>query len=94
VSDVREEVLLAEAEEGYAALSTLLGASTYFFNERYSISCILVNYRHPGLLDSAVFAYTWTVLDKLGDSSLASIIKRFDNLVRHADNLKHRVYSA
>ena len=52
------------------------------------------NYRRPGLLDSAVFAYTWTVLDKLGDSSLASIIKKFDNLVRHADNLKHRVYSA
>jgi len=83
LSDIRPEVLLAEAEEGYAALSTLLGESMYFFNER-----------RPGLLDSAVFAYTWTVLDGLGETGLASIIRKFDNLVRHADNLRRRVYSA
>ena len=29
-----EQVLYAEAEEGYAALSLLLGENTYFFNER------------------------------------------------------------
>jgi len=31
--EIREEVLYAEAEEGYAALSRLLGENTYFFNE-------------------------------------------------------------
>jgi hypothetical protein len=29
-----EQVIYAEAEEGYAALSLLLGGDTYFFNER------------------------------------------------------------
>jgi hypothetical protein len=38
LSDIRPDVLLAEAVEGYAALSTLLGDSMYFFNERYLIS--------------------------------------------------------
>lgn len=52
----------------------------------------MVDGRRPGLLDAAVFAYTWTVLLKLRDGELARIIKKFDNLVRHANHLKQAVY--
>jgi len=44
------------------------------------------------LLDAAVFAYTWTVLIKIREGKLAGIVKRFDNLVRHANRLKQAVY--
>jgi len=52
----------------------------------------VTDFRRPGLLDAAVFAYTWTVLIKLREGELAGIIKRFDNLVRHANRLKQTVY--
>lgn len=32
------QTIYAEAEEGYAALSSLLGEDIYFFNERYNPS--------------------------------------------------------
>jgi hypothetical protein len=35
MSEIREDVLYAEAEEGYAALSTLLGGDRYFFNQKH-----------------------------------------------------------
>jgi hypothetical protein len=35
LSEIDGDVLLAEAEEGLAALSSLLGKNTYFFNERF-----------------------------------------------------------
>jgi hypothetical protein len=34
MSDIRQDVIYAEADEGYSALSTLLGTNTYFFNEK------------------------------------------------------------
>lgn len=92
MGEIRGDVLYAEAEEGYAALSTLLGNDTYFFKERCFTRIINVNDRRPGLLDAAVFAYTWTVLDKLGENDLAEILKKYENLVRHADRLKQMVY--
>ena len=36
MGEIRGDVLYAEADEGYAALSTLLGNDRYFFNERYT----------------------------------------------------------
>lgn len=33
IGEIRGDVLYAEAEEGYAALSTLLGGAEYFFDE-------------------------------------------------------------
>lgn len=92
MGDIRGDVLYAEAEEGYAALSILLGNDTYFFKERYSIRSVNVNDRRPGLLDAAVFAYTWTIMDKLGQNDLATIVKKYENLVRHANNIKKLVY--
>ena len=37
MGEIRGDTLYAEADEAYAALSTLLGNDAYFFNERYSI---------------------------------------------------------
>ena len=37
LSEIRGDVIYAEAEEGYSALSTLLGEHKYFFNEE----CVL-----------------------------------------------------
>jgi hypothetical protein len=37
MSEIRQDVVYAEAEEGYAALSTLLGHDKYFFNHEYSL---------------------------------------------------------
>ena len=34
LSEIRGDVIYGEAEEGYSALSTLLGEHKYFFNER------------------------------------------------------------
>ena len=93
MSQIREDVLHCEADEAYEALSVLLGDDQYFFNERYMNTWIYshVN-RRPGLLDAAVFAYTWTILDKLGDSHLAAMIKNYDNIVNHAHNVKNAAY--
>lgn len=33
---IRQDIIYADAEDAFAALSTLLGTHTYFFNERYS----------------------------------------------------------
>jgi hypothetical protein len=92
LSEIREDVIYAEAEEGYSALSTLLGEHKYFFNERCVCFLEGTNCRRPGLLDAAVFAYTWTVLDKLGQSSLATIINKYENLVHHSRTLHSLVY--
>lgn len=57
------------------------------------LDCVLqLMVRRAGLLDMAVFAYIWTVLDKLGESNLASIIKKYPNLVKHADYIKQLAY--
>lgn len=37
MSEIREDVIYAEAEEAYAALSTLLGQDKYFFNQEYCL---------------------------------------------------------
>jgi hypothetical protein len=37
LSEVDGDVLHAEAEEGYAALSVLLGDDIYFFSDRYAL---------------------------------------------------------
>lgn len=50
------------------------------------------NNRRPGILDAAVFAYTWTVLNKLEDSNLATIIKNYNNLVQHAKIIHSLLY--
>lgn len=42
----------------------------------------------------AVFAYTWTVLDKLPNTKLGMVVTQFDNLVRHAKHLRNLVYPA
>jgi hypothetical protein len=39
-----------------------------------------------------VFAYTWTVLDKLNDSNLAAIIHKYNNLIRHAKTINSLLY--
>jgi hypothetical protein len=51
-----------------------------------------VNGRRPGILDAAVFAYTWTVLDKLKDSNLATIINKYHNLIQHAKTINSLLY--
>jgi Glutathione S-transferase, C-terminal domain len=90
LTEVDGDVLHVEVEEGYAALSVLLGDDIYIFSDRCTL--IQVTNRRPGLPDAAVFAYTWTVLDKLGESKFATIIRKFDNLVDQAYSLKKRVY--
>jgi hypothetical protein len=37
MSELREDLIYAEAEEGYAALSTLLGQDKYFFKQEYNL---------------------------------------------------------
>ena len=37
MSEIREDVIYTEAEEGYAALSTLLGQDKYFFNQEHCL---------------------------------------------------------
>jgi hypothetical protein len=32
---IRQDIIYADAEDAFAALSTLLGTHTYFFNEQY-----------------------------------------------------------
>lgn len=93
MAEIQEDVLYAEAEEAYSALSTLLDENAYFFGTRYNLDIFLANRRRPGLLDTAVFAYTWSVLDRLDNSKLAEIINKFRNLVQHATRVKELVYS-
>ena len=51
------------------------------------------NSRQLGILDATVFAYTWTILDKLGEGNLLSIINKYENLIRHAISLNSLLYS-
>jgi len=63
------------------------------FLEQGNTIVIKANGRRPGLLDTAVFAYTWTVLDRLGESELAGVVNKFENVVQHATRVKELVYS-
>ena len=51
-----------------------------------------VNGSSPGLLDAAVFAHVWTVLEYLGESQLEGIINVYQNLIRHSSRVHKLVY--
>jgi metaxin len=89
LANVRKDVLYEEAEYAYNALSTLLGDDEYFFNAEFFYFKGQTDGRKPGLLDCAMFAYTWTVLDR---SELGDIARKFCNLVSHAELIFDTVY--
>jgi hypothetical protein len=92
MGDITPEVIYSEAEDAFAALSTLLRNDTYFFGERYHPQGVTESSR-PGLLDAGVFAYVWTVFANLGQSDIAKIINKHENIVDHANRLNLLVYT-
>ena len=78
-SYIKEEELYLEAENAFAALSTLLGDDTYFFGKE-----------RPTLLDASVFAYTHLLLDKSlnwQNTRLADSLRESENMVQHREKL-------
>ncbi|EED21560.1 mitochondrial outer membrane protein (Sam35), putative [Talaromyces stipitatus ATCC 10500] len=68
-------VLEADADNAFEALSVLLGDNDYFFNRI-----------QPGLFDANVFAYTHLILDESMGwkyNQLAHSLSKYDNLLRH-----------
>ena len=74
LSEIRE--LYVEADEAFAALSTLLGTDSWFFGADA-----------PTLFDASVFAYTHLLLDEgMGwgrEEALVRAVRGRNNLVRH-----------
>ncbi|KAM3477234.1 hypothetical protein MY5147_002836 [Beauveria neobassiana] len=78
------EELLRAAEEAFAALAALLGEAEWFLGAE-----------GPGLLDAELFAYTHLLVGgqlTWGDEVLVSRLRKFGNLVRHADRLYERYW--
>jgi metaxin len=71
--------ILAEANNAFEALSTLLAGDDYFFGAS-----------EPGMFDAAVFAYTYLILDpNMGweEDVLGRYLRRYGNLVQHCQRL-------
>ncbi len=84
LNDVRE--LYLEADNAFAALSTLLGEATWFFGAK-----------EPSLFDASVFAYTHLLLNQdIGwthDEELVRSVRRRDNLVKHRNEVLRTYYN-
>ncbi|ERF77143.1 hypothetical protein EPUS_09316 [Endocarpon pusillum Z07020] len=78
-SYIREDEVYLEAENAFAAISTLLGDDVYFFgNDR------------PTLFDANIFAYTHLLLDESlnwQETRLADSLKKRENLVQHRQRI-------
>ncbi len=83
LTDIKE--LYLEAENAFAALSTLLGDDQWFFGVD-----------RPSLFDASVFAYTHLLLDReMGwqeGEELVRSVRRRANLVRHRDGVLRMYY--
>lgn len=76
--------ILAEANNAFEALSTLLGGDEFFFGAS-----------QPGLFDASVFAYTHLILDEKmewKENLLGRYLKRYDNLVGHWRRLREEYF--
>jgi len=47
MAEIQEDILYAEAEEAYSALSTLLDENDYFFGARFNLAPVLANRKAP-----------------------------------------------
>lgn len=70
------DAIRAEANEAFDALETLLGADEWFFGAK-----------RPGLMDAAVFAYTFLCGEGSGlewrENVLGDMLRKREGLVRH-----------
>lgn len=82
-STLVEEDVVREAEEGFSALSELLGEDEWFFGNSSA-----------SLFDASVFAYTQLILDRRlqwRENALRSVLETMSNLVHHAERIE-RLY--
>ena len=77
--------LYAQAEQAFAALSTLLAEDEFFFGQTT-----------PGLFDASLFAYTQVILDtslNFSNPTLKLALQQHDNLIQHRDRLIRGFFS-
>lgn len=81
--------LAAEAEAAYVALEALLGNSQLFLGATYPLFSSFLISSEPGLLDFAVFAYTFTALER---PELFKLVQNLNGLLGHANRVKQLIY--